>query len=183
MIRRPPRSTHYGTLFPYTTLFRSPRARTSILSQPSGQKARKEKQRRPVGNPKPPVSPLGVLSVPVQKVNNLAPLPWGECWETTQPVVMAPGPWLRGSNWVTLQPSEQDQLDPFVGRYLKKQQPLRGLPGPSQQELLKALSCPLLKRCCSDLVPLHGRLGETPANRLWTITRGDEAQPSSAQQG
>ena len=24
MIRRPPRSTHYGTLFPYTTLFRSP---------------------------------------------------------------------------------------------------------------------------------------------------------------
>ena len=26
MIRRPPRSTHRGTLFPYTTLFRSTRA-------------------------------------------------------------------------------------------------------------------------------------------------------------
>src|SRR5213075_3485186 len=26
MIRRPPRSTQQGTLFPYTTLFRSPRA-------------------------------------------------------------------------------------------------------------------------------------------------------------
>ena len=26
MIRRPPRSTHRGTLFPYTTLFRSPQA-------------------------------------------------------------------------------------------------------------------------------------------------------------
>src|SRR6186713_3751947 len=29
MIRRPPRSTHRYTLFPYTTLFRSPRPRTA----------------------------------------------------------------------------------------------------------------------------------------------------------
>src|SRR3546814_4527528 len=30
MIRRPPRSTRTDTLFPYTTLFRSPRARADI---------------------------------------------------------------------------------------------------------------------------------------------------------
>src|SRR3546814_2122944 len=31
MIRRPPRSTRTDTLFPYTTLFRSPRARTARI--------------------------------------------------------------------------------------------------------------------------------------------------------
>src|SRR3546814_3450501 len=33
MIRRPPRSTRTDTLFPYTTLFRSPRARVMIGPQ------------------------------------------------------------------------------------------------------------------------------------------------------
>src|SRR3546814_17758857 len=32
MIRRPPRSTRTDTLFPYTTLFRSPRARQSAAA-------------------------------------------------------------------------------------------------------------------------------------------------------
>src|SRR3546814_11097697 len=32
MIRRPPRSTRTDTLFPYTTLFRSPSAKTSLRS-------------------------------------------------------------------------------------------------------------------------------------------------------
>src|SRR3546814_13007873 len=35
MIRRPPRSTRTDTLFPYTTLFRSPGAVTDIALQPS----------------------------------------------------------------------------------------------------------------------------------------------------
>src|SRR3546814_3440053 len=34
MIRRPPRSTRTDTLFPYTTLFRSPRPRRSIVCAP-----------------------------------------------------------------------------------------------------------------------------------------------------
>src|SRR3546814_12542394 len=35
MIRRPPRSTRTDTLFPYTTLFRSPQACMTSLSMPS----------------------------------------------------------------------------------------------------------------------------------------------------
>src|SRR3546814_19500377 len=35
MIRRPPRSTRTDTLFPYTTLFRSPGAARSALRRPS----------------------------------------------------------------------------------------------------------------------------------------------------
>src|SRR3546814_6255809 len=40
MIRRPPRSTRTDTLFPYTTLFRSPRARTgpSPISSANGRR-------------------------------------------------------------------------------------------------------------------------------------------------
>src|SRR3546814_10837880 len=34
MIRRPPRSTRTDTLFPYTTLFRSYRARCAVLPNP-----------------------------------------------------------------------------------------------------------------------------------------------------
>src|SRR3546814_6826128 len=34
MIRRPPRSTRTDTLFPYTTLFRSPRSRRPAPTQP-----------------------------------------------------------------------------------------------------------------------------------------------------
>src|SRR5213075_3373485 len=37
MIRRPPRSTQQGTLFPYTTLFRSPRP---CPARPTGRRAR-----------------------------------------------------------------------------------------------------------------------------------------------
>src|SRR3546814_3046527 len=36
MIRRPPRSTRTDTLFPYTTLFRSPRPRTSAVCGQAG---------------------------------------------------------------------------------------------------------------------------------------------------
>src|SRR3546814_8108388 len=36
MIRRPPRSTHTYTLFPYTTLFRSPRHRQRALHAREG---------------------------------------------------------------------------------------------------------------------------------------------------
>src|SRR3546814_19687463 len=36
MIRRPPRSTRTDTLFPYTTLFRSPRGRRRRRWQPDG---------------------------------------------------------------------------------------------------------------------------------------------------
>src|SRR3546814_13980827 len=36
MIRRPPRSTRTDTLFPYTTLFRSPRPAQSLHQRPSG---------------------------------------------------------------------------------------------------------------------------------------------------
>src|SRR3546814_5209782 len=35
MIRRPPRSTRTDTLFPYTTLFRSPQATRCLPSQPA----------------------------------------------------------------------------------------------------------------------------------------------------
>src|SRR3546814_19692083 len=34
MIRRPPRSTRTDTLFPYTTLFRSPRPQVAIITTP-----------------------------------------------------------------------------------------------------------------------------------------------------
>src|SRR3546814_8435830 len=37
MIRRPPRSTRTDTLFPYTTLFRSPRASEQLLAARLGQ--------------------------------------------------------------------------------------------------------------------------------------------------
>src|SRR3546814_2583417 len=37
MIRRPPRSTRTDTLFPYTTLFRSPSAHEMIEATPRGQ--------------------------------------------------------------------------------------------------------------------------------------------------
>src|SRR5213075_3535828 len=36
MIRRPPRSTQQGTLFPYTTLFRSPRGATHAAGAAGG---------------------------------------------------------------------------------------------------------------------------------------------------
>src|SRR3546814_20453317 len=39
MIRRPPRSTRTDTLFPYTTLFRSPAAMTSFVGQEAQMKA------------------------------------------------------------------------------------------------------------------------------------------------
>src|SRR3546814_10230223 len=49
MIRRPPRSTRTDTLFPYTTLFRSPRWRKSCRSSPGGSKGygRFPKRHRP----------------------------------------------------------------------------------------------------------------------------------------
>src|SRR5213075_3586052 len=36
MIRRPPRSTQQGTLFPYTTLFRSPRVGVALTGKAFG---------------------------------------------------------------------------------------------------------------------------------------------------
>src|SRR5213075_3480133 len=45
MIRRPPRSTQQGTLFPYTTLFRSPRGRAGAhraTGRPAGDSRRSE---------------------------------------------------------------------------------------------------------------------------------------------
>src|SRR5213075_3507944 len=48
MIRRPPRSTQQGTLFPYTTLFRSERRR--LLLHPEA-----VPQRRATGDPAPRV--------------------------------------------------------------------------------------------------------------------------------
>src|SRR3546814_12572588 len=48
MIRRPPRSTHTDTLCPYTTLFRSGRARhLSVLRDPAGRPRRPDAGRRP----------------------------------------------------------------------------------------------------------------------------------------
>src|SRR5213596_4099477 len=41
MIRRPPRSTQDRTLFPYTTLFRSPRHRARGDARPAGPRARR----------------------------------------------------------------------------------------------------------------------------------------------
>src|SRR3546814_5246044 len=38
MIRRPPRSTRTDTLFPYTTLFRSPDRRIGVAGQIAGQR-------------------------------------------------------------------------------------------------------------------------------------------------
>src|SRR3546814_20037596 len=47
MIRRPPRSTRTDTLFPYTTLFRSPRRRAPRLWAPAARRAaRALRQRR-----------------------------------------------------------------------------------------------------------------------------------------
>src|SRR3546814_4952663 len=45
MIRRPPRSTRTDTLFPYTTLFRSPRRRRKLLSKRLSSRARSAKLR------------------------------------------------------------------------------------------------------------------------------------------
>src|SRR3712207_8548448 len=47
MIRRPPRST----LFPYTTLFRSPRPRTSIRPRRSARRPPPDRARRAAPNP------------------------------------------------------------------------------------------------------------------------------------
>src|SRR3546814_13986823 len=50
MIRRPPRSTRTDTLFPYTTLFRSPDFQTVEISYdvgPRGSRVRKVKYTRP----------------------------------------------------------------------------------------------------------------------------------------
>src|SRR3546814_4639801 len=53
MIRRPPRSTRTDTLFPYTTLFRSPagaaRERPDIVARETVDYAAVAPQRRPVG--------------------------------------------------------------------------------------------------------------------------------------
>src|SRR6188472_4686516 len=53
MIRRPPRSTRETTLFPYTTLFRSRRARAAAARQGRGPAGRT--RRRP-GAPRPGLS-------------------------------------------------------------------------------------------------------------------------------
>src|SRR3546814_1829970 len=48
MIRRPPRSTRTDTLFPYTTLFRSPRARKQVEQRIAVVPADRALQRRHV---------------------------------------------------------------------------------------------------------------------------------------
>ena len=58
MIRRPPRSTHRGTLFPYTTLFRSPLSLTQIgdfARRSSTSPPRFRARRRQHGEPTPPL--------------------------------------------------------------------------------------------------------------------------------
>src|SRR6056297_133029 len=47
MIRRPPRSTRTDTLFPYTTLFRSPRPRWPVWTSPGSPVSRPEPSARP----------------------------------------------------------------------------------------------------------------------------------------
>src|SRR3546814_2393157 len=53
MIRRPPRSTRTDTLFPYTTLFRSPWPHSSPNSSPSPRPTH-PRPRTPRAKPKPP---------------------------------------------------------------------------------------------------------------------------------
>jgi hypothetical protein len=45
MIRRPPRSTHRGTLFPYTTLFRSALGEIGEIGE-NGENPERPRQRR-----------------------------------------------------------------------------------------------------------------------------------------
>src|SRR3546814_6240242 len=57
MIRRPPRSTRTDTLFPYTTLFRSPRGRA--------RRHRAEARRDRRGRPQPALAPYpGAVELP-----------------------------------------------------------------------------------------------------------------------
>src|SRR3989449_1484132 len=60
MIRRPPRST----LFPYTTLFRSPTARRTREFQRHDVLARVRKERREGLDVRPHVAPLGLREAP-----------------------------------------------------------------------------------------------------------------------
>src|SRR3546814_13430643 len=46
MIRRPPRSTRTDTLFPYTTLFRSPRPGAPAPAEGNGQAERRDREAR-----------------------------------------------------------------------------------------------------------------------------------------
>src|SRR3546814_13421150 len=52
MIRRPPRSTRTDTLFPYTTLFRSPRRRNRRAGRSGGRRRRRRRRRAPRHRPR-----------------------------------------------------------------------------------------------------------------------------------
>src|SRR3546814_13375317 len=74
MIRRPPRSTRTDTLFPYTTLFRSPWPHSSPNSSPSPRPTH-PRPRTPRANPKPPRNkPFSRLREKVPEGRMRAPL-------------------------------------------------------------------------------------------------------------
>src|SRR3546814_1908413 len=81
MIRRPPRSTRTDTLFPYTTLFRSPSRRPRLVENCSKTPLPPERRRRMTMTAMLTEDDYGVLAEPATlKIERLLPGPIDRVW-------------------------------------------------------------------------------------------------------